>query len=56
MKRIAIISNSASSLLNFRKDLIKYLVGMDFEVFGLAIDFSAETKIELKDLGASPVS
>lgn len=56
MKRIAIISNSAVSLLIFRKDLIKYFIGLDYEVFGLAIDFTTETEQALRALGAEPVS
>ena len=56
MKRIAIISDSAFSLLTFRKDFIKYLKKEGYEVFGFAIDFTDETEEALKSLGATPVS
>lgn len=55
MKKIIIISNTASSLLNFRKHFIIYLVKCEYEVFGLAVDFTDETKRDLLKLGATPV-
>lgn len=55
MKKIAIITNTATSLLNFRKELIKHLVIKGYTVYGFAIDFSQKTKMELSSLGAIPV-
>ncbi|MGN7787924.1 glycosyltransferase family 4 protein [Niabella sp. 22666] len=52
---IAIISNTASALLNFRKELILYLQERDIVVYALATDFDKKSKENLKLLGAIPV-
>jgi glycosyltransferase involved in cell wall biosynthesis len=55
VKRLAIISNQAFSLLNFRGPLIKELISRGVQVFTLAPDFDEQSRAALKDLGAEPV-
>jgi glycosyltransferase involved in cell wall biosynthesis len=55
VKRFAIISNQAFSLLNFRGPLIKELVSRGVQVFTLAPDFDEQSRAALKALGAEPV-
>ncbi len=51
MARILIVSHYARSLLNFRGELIKSMVGLGHEVFAAAPEEGFEEK--LKALGAS---
>lgn len=52
---IAILSNSAESLYNFRGDLIRSLTEKGMRVYSLAPDYDAASRARLKDLGAVPV-
>ncbi|MCH5719944.1 glycosyltransferase family protein [Niabella hibiscisoli] len=52
---IAIISNTANALLNFRKELILYFQELDIVVYALATDFDQNSEENLKLLGAIPV-
>jgi glycosyltransferase involved in cell wall biosynthesis len=54
-KRVALISNQAFSLVNFRGDLIKKLVLSGCQVFALAPDFTQENRRALDVLGAQVV-
>jgi glycosyltransferase involved in cell wall biosynthesis len=53
--KLAIIGTTAVSLLGFRKDLIKYLVAEEIEVFALATDYTNETRSVVSSLGATPI-
>lgn len=53
--RVALIGTIASSILGFRKDLIKALLEQGHEVFALAMNFDEGTKKQVKELGATPV-
>lgn len=55
MAKIVLIGNTASSLLNFRKELIIKLISLENKVYCLVSDFDAETKLLVKDLGAVPI-
>jgi glycosyltransferase involved in cell wall biosynthesis len=55
IKTIAIISNQASSLINFRGPLIKALVDEGTRVYALAPDYSDELREPVKLLGAEPI-
>lgn len=55
MIRVAIITNSTSSLLNFRKELIQYLVQRGIVVYGFSPDFTDREKEILKEIGAIPI-
>jgi glycosyltransferase involved in cell wall biosynthesis len=55
MKTIAIISNQAFSLINFRGLLIQALVDEGTRVYALAPDFSDDLRKQVKLLGAEPV-
>ena len=52
---IAIIGNSAESLLNFRSSLIRSLIARGHKVAALAPDFDQETLHATEQLGATPV-
>jgi glycosyltransferase involved in cell wall biosynthesis len=56
MKTIAIISNNAFSLINFRGPLIQALVAEGTCVFALAPDYSDELRQQVKMLGAEPIN
>ena len=55
MKKIAIISSQAFSLVNFRGELICDLVKAGARVFALAPDFDNEVRRKVTQLGAQPV-
>jgi glycosyltransferase involved in cell wall biosynthesis len=55
MKTIAIISNQAFSLINFRDPLIRALVAEGTRVYALAPDYSDELRKQVKMLGAEPI-
>lgn len=55
MKTIALISNTTSSLLNFRKHLIQYLVENEYKVYCLSTDYTPQTKHIIQNLGAIPL-
>lgn len=54
--KIAVISSSAGSLLNFRGPLIADMIKRGYEVLALAPDHDAETRSGLEQLGAHPVN
>lgn len=54
-KKIAIIVNEVSTLLHFRKELIKDLVKEQYEVFCIAEGYSSQTKDIIRSWGAEPV-
>lgn len=56
MKKIIILSNTAASILGFRKHLITYLLANKFEVYCFATDFTYATEHEVKNWGAVPVT
>lgn len=53
--KIAMISNSAVSLLNFRGPLIAEMTRRGYQVLAFAPDHDAETRVELKKLGSVPI-
>lgn len=53
--RIALISNQAKSMLNFRGPLIEELVRQGHEILAFAPDFEELTRSECEKLGARPV-
>ena len=53
--RVALISSSVSSHLQFRIPLIRALIGQGVEVFVLAPDFENSSKAIIYDVGAEPV-
>lgn len=55
MKTLAIISNQAFSLLNFRGPLIKTLVTKGVRVYALAPDYDDQLRQKIMSLGAEPV-
>lgn len=56
MKTIAIISNQAFSLVNFRGPLIRELVSDGMVVYALAPDFDDELREQVAALGAKPIA
>jgi glycosyltransferase involved in cell wall biosynthesis len=54
-KRLAIISNHAYSLVNFRGPLISALIASGIEVYTLAPDFDANLRARVAQLGAKPI-
>ena len=55
MKRVALLSNQAFSLVNFRGDLIQGLIQSGHVVIALAPDFTPELRRKLIQLGARTV-
>ncbi|MCQ4251917.1 glycosyltransferase family 4 protein [Pseudomonas stutzeri] len=55
MKLALISQNCSPGLLIFRKDFIRYMVACGYEVYCFAIDYTAETKALVEQLGAIPV-
>lgn len=55
-RRIALISGTASSLHNFRGDLIEAMTGAGHVVFGLAPDFRSFDRRKLEEVDARPVA
>jgi len=55
-KKIAVISNDAFSLINFRRPLIREMVKLGHEVYALAPNYTKETQIDVQSLGAKPIS
>lgn len=53
--KVAIVSNGAQSLLNFRGPLIAEMVRLGHKVFAFAPDHSEATRQALQALGATPV-
>lgn len=53
--KIAIVGTVASSILGFRRDLIKMLVCQGHQVFAFSIDYSDEQRSELISWGVIPV-
>lgn len=53
--RIALIGTVASSIIGFRRDLIKSLLRQGHEVYAFAVDYTDETKEQVANLGAIPV-
>lgn len=55
MTRLAVISNQAFSLVNFRGPLIRALTDVGVQVYALAPDYDADTRAGVVALGAQPV-
>lgn len=55
MRSIALIGNSAQSMLNFRGDLIRRLSEAGLRVYALAPDYDDETRARTEALPATPV-
>lgn len=55
MKKIALISNTTSSLLNFRKHFIHFLAERQYEIHCFSPDYNEKTKEIIKDWNAIPV-
>lgn len=55
MKKIAVISNHAFSLINFRGPLISRMVESGLHVFALAPDYSNEIMNNVRAIGAEPI-
>ncbi|GIZ15185.1 glycosyltransferase family 4 protein [Capnocytophaga catalasegens] len=55
MKKIALVSNTTSSLLNFRKHLIHFLIERKYKVYCLSTDYTQTTKKIIEDWGAIPI-
>lgn len=55
MKTLALISNQAFSLLNFRGPLIQALVAKGVRVYALAPDYDDQVRQKIMALGAEPV-
>lgn len=55
MSKIAIVGNQAFSLINFRGDLIRDLVGKGHQVYAFAPNMSAVSAEQLASLGAEPI-
>ncbi|UVI40862.1 glycosyltransferase family 4 protein [Qipengyuania spongiae] len=56
LKRVAIVSNSAFALKNFRGPLITELLSRRARVFAFAPNFNDREKTEIEELGAVPVA
>lgn len=54
-KRLAILSNQAFSLVNFRGELIQALVQKGIQVYALAPDFDDDLTGRITELGAIPI-
>lgn len=54
-KKILIVGTIASSILGFRRPLIKKLVDEGYNVFAMAIDYTDEDRLKVKELGAFPI-
>lgn len=54
--RVAIISNNATSLSNFRGELIRELVSRGSQVYALAPDYTCLSKSVVERLGAIPIT
>lgn len=55
MKKIVILSNRASSLINFRGHTIKKLVALNYKIYALAPDINEKYNKQIKLLGAEPI-
>ncbi|MBX3560571.1 MAG: glycosyltransferase family 4 protein [Sphingomonas sp.] len=55
IERMAVLSNGAYSLSNFRGPLIRSLVDRGIRVFALAPDFDERTRERVREFGAEPV-
>lgn len=55
MAKIVLIGNTAGILLNFRKELIVELIDRGHTVYCLVSDYTLETKVSVKKLGAIPL-
>lgn len=55
MKILFISQNVSPGILIFRADLIKYLISLGHTVYAFAIDYTEESKVEVKSLGAIPI-
>lgn len=53
--RLALLSNSASGLVNFRGPLVQAMVDNGLQVYALAPDFDQHTRNDVQTLGAVPV-
>lgn len=54
--RMAVVSNQAFSIINFRGDLIRDIVSRGVEVFAFAPDYDSWTEARIRELGATPIT
>ncbi|HGN2082001.1 TPA: hypothetical protein ACKRYD_003919 [Providencia stuartii] len=52
--KFAIIGTNASTIIGFRKDLIKSLSSQGHDILAFAIDYTKEQENTVKKLGAIP--
>ncbi|MDO4729482.1 MAG: glycosyltransferase family 4 protein, partial [Bacteroidota bacterium] len=55
MKKIALVSNTTSSILNFRKHLIFFLIQKEYQVYCLSTDYTNSTKEMVASWSAIPI-
>jgi glycosyltransferase involved in cell wall biosynthesis len=55
-RRLALISNQAFSICNFRAALIREVTNRGVQVFAFAPDFDASTRRRVEELGATPIA
>ena len=55
IRRLALISSQAFSIINFRGDLIREWVGAGVSVFAFAPDYDADSLAKVRALGAEPI-
>ncbi|SVD85724.1 uncharacterized protein METZ01_LOCUS438578, partial [marine metagenome] len=53
--KIVVITSDAFSLLNFRLELMKDMIGRGYKVYAMAPDYSKTYKIKLKESGIIPI-
>ncbi|MDH1689972.1 glycosyltransferase family 4 protein [Acinetobacter junii] len=54
-KKIILIGNTSSTMLGFRSNLIKELIGNHYEVYAFVCEYSEEHLKKISQLGAKPV-
>ena len=54
-KKVVLIGNTASSLLGFRLDMIKQLIGLGYEVYTFTSEYSSNELEQLRELGCIPI-
>lgn len=56
MKKVVLLNNKSSSVLNFRKQLIHFLIKKGYSVFAMAPDFSESDIEKIKSWGAVAIT
>ena len=54
-RRLALVSNQAFSIVNFRGELIRDMVARGVEVYAFAPDHDEHSRRQIRQLGAMPV-